>query len=123
MPKTTVCKPYRYSTEAYRARKAHMLEKKRQRFGALGAVDDSDSSSEDESDPAKYKNNDCYWDIDQLERMQLDEVTVKRSYIKLTCQKTTNKQDHDHFRVEKDIARWAHPEVEYQFLMECLALK
>lgn len=55
--------------------------------------------------------------------MQLDEITIKRQYIKLTCQRTTNKQDHDHFRVEKDIARWAHPDVEYQYLMECLALK
>jgi hypothetical protein len=122
VPKATVCKPYRYNTEAYRARKAQVLAKK-QKTGASGAVDDADSSSEDEDDPSKYRNIECFWDLDELERMQLDEQTIQRSYIKLTCQKTTNKQDHDHFRVEKSIARWANPEVEYQFLMECLALK
>jgi len=83
----------------------------------------SDSSSEEEEDETKYTNCDCFWDADQLEKMQLDEITIKLQYIKLTCQRTTNKQDHDHFRVEKDIARWAHPDVEYQYLMECLALK
>lgn len=75
MPKTTVCKPYRYNTEAYRARKAQILAKK-QKNGALGSVDDADSSSEDEDDPSKYKNVECFWDLDELERMQLDEQTI-----------------------------------------------
>jgi hypothetical protein len=90
---------------------------------SLGTGMSSDSSSENEDDETKYQDCDCFWDTEQLEKMQLDEITIKRQYIKLSCQRTVNKQDHDHFRVEKDIARWAHPDVEYQYLMECLALK
>jgi len=32
-------------------------------------IEDTDSSSEDESDPNKFKNLDCFFDEDQLMKM------------------------------------------------------
>jgi hypothetical protein len=84
-------------------------------------ADESSSDSEDEADPYKYVDDQCFWDEEQIEKMQLDEDTVKRRYIKVTCTRTIDKQDQDYFKIEKDIAMWGH--VEYQYLMENLILR
>ena len=54
--------------------------------------------------------------------MQLDEQTVKKEYIKVTCTKSIDKQDQDYFKIEREVARWPK-EVEYQYLMENLVLR
>lgn len=128
VPKTLTCKPWRYETPAYLERKERVarkkaLDRKAKLASHQSAADDeekslegrivSETSSEAEDDPTKYTDCSCFWDVDQLEKMQLDEITIKRQYIKLSCQRTTNTEDQDHFRVEKDIARWAHPDVEF----------
>ena len=39
----------------------------------MGSLDgESSSDSEEEGDPYKYKDDQCYWDEGQLEKMQLD---------------------------------------------------
>lgn len=49
--------------------------------------------------------------------MQLDEVTEAREYYKITVTRTSDKQDTDFFRIEKDVVKWPHPDVEFQYLM------
>ena len=53
----------------------------------------------------------------------MDEYTIKREYLKLTCQRSTNKQDQDFMIVHFEVLKWPHAAVTYQFLMECLELK
>ena len=55
--------------------------------------------------------------------MQLDDFTIKRSYMKVTCTKTVDKQDQDFFRVDQDICKMPAKEVEYQFFMNNICLK
>lgn len=88
IPKTDVCKPWRYTTPEYLKRKDRTKQRKdKQRLAKLAAFrlangDDelpidqalgdsvlSDSSSEDEDDEAKYQDCDCFWDTEQLEKM------------------------------------------------------
>jgi len=60
--------------------------------GKLGSLNgDSSSDSEDENDPYKYKDDQCYWDEEQLEKMQLDEDNIKKTYLKVTCTRTIDK--------------------------------
>ena len=120
-PKTTECLPYRYRSDGYLERKAVTIKRKKGRSSTN--LEDTDSSSEDEDDPDKFKDDDCFWDPVELAKLQLDEYTITRSYIKVTCQKTIDRQDQDDLRIEKKVAKWAHPDVEYQYLMECLELK
>ena len=54
--------------------------------------------------------------------MQLDEFTAKRKYIKVTCQKTIDKQDQDFLRIDASITQWAHPDIEYQYLLQNLVM-
>lgn len=90
-PKEVFDTPYRYRTVEYLDRKRAFVKNKR--GGHHRAIEDTDSSSEDDDDPHKFIDNEVYWDADELERMQLDEFTSRRQYIKVTCQKTSNKQD------------------------------
>jgi len=36
-------------------------------------------------------DDDTWWDEQELENMQLDEYTIKRHYIKVTCLRTVDK--------------------------------
>lgn len=94
------------------------------RGGKIGSLDgESSSDSEEESDPYKYKDDQCYWDEGELEKMQLDEINSKKTYLKVTCSRTIDKQDQDYFKIEESTCRFAHPDVEYQYLMENLILR
>lgn len=85
-------KPYRYHTEAQLQRKLHMRHHLHGPLGKYGGKsDESSSDSEDESDPYKYVDDQCFWDEMQIEQMQLDEETVKREYIKVTCTRSIDK--------------------------------
>lgn len=55
--------------------------------------------------------------------MQLDEEHAAQQYYKVTITRSIDKQDQDFFRIECDVARWPHPEVEFQYLMENLLLR
>ena len=58
----------------------------------MGSLDgESSSDSEEESDPYKYKDDQCYWDEGELEKMQLDEDNCKKAYLKVTCSRTIDK--------------------------------
>lgn len=84
---------------------------------------ESSSDSEEDDDPYKYVNDQAFWDPVELEKMQLDEFTNRRQYIKVTITRSNDKQDQDYFRIDKRFARWPHPDCEYQFLMENLVLR
>jgi hypothetical protein len=60
----------------------------------MGSLDgESSSDSEEEGDPYKYKDDQCYWDESQLEKMQLDQDNCMKTYLKVTCSRTIDKQD------------------------------
>lgn len=80
------------------------------------------SSSESDEDETSGQQA-WAWDTEQLEKVQLDDFTVKRSYLKLTCQKSNDKQDQDHFLVHRDIILWPDPAVTYQYLLDCLVVR
>ena len=75
--------PYRYRTEDYIDRKRKFVRNKRGIH--IRSIEETDSSSEDDEDPRKFEDSEVYWDQDELERMQLDEFTSRRTYIKVTC--------------------------------------
>ena len=54
-----------------------------------------------------------YWDVDELEYMQLDEFTSKREYYKVNCTQAIEKQDQDYFIVEAAVSKWPDKSVEY----------
>ena len=85
--------------------------------------EDSSSGDEGYDDGTRYENLDCFFDEGQLRLMQLDDITIKREYIQVTCTNTINKQDQDHFRIETDICKWPHDDVTFQYLMKNLCLK
>ena len=60
-PISSTATPYRYHTDAQLQRKLHMRHHK---HGAskFGDSDESSSDSEEESDPYKYVDDQCYWD-------------------------------------------------------------
>ena len=51
-------------------------------------VSDEDSSSGDEDDE-RFKNLDCFYDEEELKLMQLDNITIQRSYYYVICTNTT----------------------------------
>jgi hypothetical protein len=81
-------------------------------------VEEDDSSSGD--DEQRYEHLDCFFDEKQLKLMQLDNITVRRSYIYVICTNTTQKQEQDFLRVEEDIVQWPHEDVTFQYLMNNL---
>lgn len=73
MPKQATCDAYRYRTDAQQRRKKILREHLFGLGGKMGSLDgESSSDSEEEGDPYKYKDDQCYWDEGQLEKMQLD---------------------------------------------------
>jgi hypothetical protein len=50
-----------------------------------GGYEDADSESEDYDDPEYFRDLDCFFDEDELKRIQLDEITIMRKYTRLTC--------------------------------------
>ena len=54
--------------------------------------------------------------------MQMDEESRSRSYIKLTCQRTTNKQDHAILLIPLETITWPSLDSEYQYLMQNVIL-
>lgn len=83
----------------------------------------SSSSSDDDNNPKKFVDDECFWDEQELTKMQLDEHHAAQQYFKVTITKSIDKQDQDYFRIECDVSKWPHPDVEYQYLMENLVLK
>jgi len=70
--------------------------------------------SSSESDEDEWSGNqDWAWDPKQLEKIQLDDITIKRHYIKLSCQKSDNKQDNRAFIVNREILLWPHNDVAF----------
>lgn len=124
MPKSNNAKPFRYRTHAYLD---HKEERRERKWGSERPARRSDSasssSSDDDNDPKKFLDDDCFWDEQELIKMQMDEVHAAQEYYKVTITRSTDKQDQDYFRIECDVAKWPHPEVEYQYLMENLVLK
>lgn len=55
--------------------------------------------------------------------MQLDNITIQRSYYYVICTNTTQRQEQDHLKVEESIAQWPHEDVTYQYLLNNLLLK
>lgn len=120
VPKYLSAKPLRYKTKDYTNYKE---AKRKLKYGKFKHIrgEDSPSSSESEDDdlPEKYQDDiaQLFWDEQLLIQMQLDEVTESREYYKITITRTSDKQDTDFFRIEKEVAKWPHPDVEYQYLM------
>jgi hypothetical protein len=40
-------------------------------------------------------------------------VTEAREYLKITVTRTSDKQDSDFFRIEKEVAKWPNADVEF----------
>ena len=55
--------------------------------------------------------------------MQMDDYTYNRSYIKLTCQRTINKQDHAQLLIPSELIKWPSLDFEYQYLMQNILLE
>ena len=93
VPRTTEWKPHRYRAPEYLVAK----ENRRQRKYALRARpvrrSDSPSSSEDsfDDDDKQYENDQCFWNESELIKMQLDEGSADREYVKLTVTRTDDK--------------------------------
>ena len=126
IPKIKENKPVRYRTDEYK----QLKEKRRDaKYGEYRDIkrpgSPSSSESEDDNLAEKYEDpsSKVFWDEKQLIRMQLDEVTEAREYYKITVTRTSDKQDTDYFRIEKDIVKWPHPDVEYQYITENLSIK
>jgi len=83
----------------------------------------SNDSNGSNMTPEHYEMDQMFWDEEELEFMQLDDLTAKREYYKVTCTQCVDKQDQDYFIIEKDIARWPDPAVEYQYILENMVLK
>ena len=67
VPITLEVVPFRYKSREYLERKMRIILQKRGK--PIRKIEDTDSSSEDESDPNKFKNLDCFFDEDQLMKM------------------------------------------------------
>ena len=52
----------------------------------------------------------------------MDEYTQSRSYIKLMCQRTVNKQDHAQLLIPQEMVQWPSFDSEYQYLMQNVRL-
>ena len=53
----------------------------------------------------------------------MDDYTYNRSYIKLTCQRTINKQDHAQLLIPSELIKWPSLDSEYQYLMQNILLE
>jgi len=60
--------------------------------------------SSSESDEEDYSGNQEWaWDAKQLEAIQMDEYTIKRNYLQLTCQTSDELTDNKSFMVNYEI--------------------
>ena len=123
-PKTTAVRPHRYSTPAYQNYKSKMLIKRNNKaLSKLQAVRDDDSSSGDDEADTKDLIH-AFYDKKQLDKMQLDDITSKRTYIVLNiCNPLNKHDDNEACIVEESIAEWPHQDVMYQYLMDNILLK
>lgn len=88
-----------------------------------------DVYSSEESDPEEsYAGcNTWAWDAKELRRIQIDEYTKKRRYRKITCERTSKRQDQDWFVYDWTIGIWSgkrfyRQDTVYQYLLAELAV-
>ena len=95
MPRELEWKPYRYRAPEYLVYKQMKKDKHYGDKPRPARRSDSPSSSEasDDNDELQYKDDEVFWNESELIKMQLDEGSVKRNYIKLTVTRTDDKQD------------------------------
>ena len=121
VPRNTQWKPYRYRAPEYlfakeQKRKIRYADRPRPAKRA-----DSPSSSENSiDDDNQYENDEVFWNEHELIKMQLDEGSVDRNYVKLTVTRTNDKQDQDMIWCDYKVAKLAHPDVQYVYLLESL---
>lgn len=89
VPKPIQVVPHRYANAAYEKYKATRRRRigRRQRRSASS----SSSSSDDDEDAAKFVDDECFWDEQELVKMQLDEEHAAQSYYKVTITRSTDK--------------------------------
>jgi hypothetical protein len=124
IPRKTGSKAYRYAALEYKAFKEKLRMRKYANQKRPERAADEASSSEASDDEQLGDSGDAvFWNETELIRMQLDEVNEKREYLKVTVTRTDEKQDQDFFKIDRDVARWAHADVEYAYLMNNLILR
>ena len=102
--------------------KSGCLKKKGEPLEESTDVYSSDSSDDDVSG-IKYRNrkNRC-WDKYELEKIQLDDHTIQRDYLKLQITRTIDKEDEYTLLLRGDAVRLPFEELRYQYFMENLML-
>ena len=53
----------------------------------------------------------------------MDDYTIQRQYIKLSCQRTTYKEDLKIIILNEQNVKWAHSDTQYQYLCNCLTIE
>lgn len=83
-------------------------------------IDNEDSNSDDESDPKFYNpyTLNRFFDETELSRMQLDDETAKREYLKITVTNVLNKQDTKYIYMDFEMIRAVDINLLYEFLVK-----
>lgn len=110
-----------YRTRDYLQRKERMIKKTKPWY--QGNVSDVDSDSEDHDDKDYFKDIECFFDEDELMRIQLDEVNIKREYVRLTCLKIPSRFIDDNILIDKDNMLGPHSDIAFQYYMENICVK
>lgn len=110
-----------YRTREYLQRKQMIVKKTKPWY--QGNVSEVDSDSEGHDDKDYFKDIDCFFDEKELNRIQLDEVTIKRHYLRLTCLKIPNRHIDDHIMIDLDYLEGPHRDVAFQYFMDNFCIK
>ena len=85
--------PLKYQTQAYSDEKA--------KRNILSEGNETNSDLEDEQ--KKYENLAIFFDKDELKKIQFDEFTSSKSYIKITCERTIDKMEQDFILIDTSL--------------------
>ena len=64
---------------------------KKKKSVIIESFESDSSASEDDNDAKKYVDDECFWDEQEIVRMQLDECHAAQQYYKVTVTKSIDK--------------------------------